>query len=48
MLYSYYCEKCGKYFELLVPLKYYNMEIKCKYCGKVLQKLITAPMFRIK
>jgi putative FmdB family regulatory protein len=47
MLYSYWCKHCQKYFEILVPLKDCDMEIKCKYCGKVLRKLVTSCSFRV-
>ena len=43
-LYSFFCEKCVKYFELIIPLKNYNTEVECKYCGEKLRKLF-APCF---
>jgi len=46
-LYTFVCKKCEKAFELIVPLKRADEKIKCKYCKKILQKIMTAPYFKI-
>lgn len=46
-LYDYYCADCMKRFEIQVPLANWDKEIACKYCGKPLTKIVTAPMFRM-
>ena len=42
-LYDYYCEKCGKYFEILVSIDRSSRPIFCKYCREELKKLPSAP-----
>lgn len=47
-LYIYYCKKCKKGFELIIPLSQADDKISCKYCKKRLKKIVTAPYFTIK
>jgi putative FmdB family regulatory protein len=46
-LYDYYCRFCHKLFEAIVPLALSGKELKCKYCGKPLKKLVAAPFFKV-
>lgn len=46
-LYDYHCPDCRKRFEVQVKLSDWDKPIPCKYCGKPLIKIVTAPMFRM-
>lgn len=46
-LYEYSCDKCNKHFEVIVSLDE-KKKVKCPYCKKVLQKLMSAVMFIIR
>ena len=39
----YYCHKCNKIYEIIVPLAENDKKIKCPHCKKVLTKHISAP-----
>lgn len=45
---DFVCVKCGKLFELIIPLEDIKKEVKCKYCGEFLRKLFPAPYFKVK
>ena len=46
-LYDYHCDKCGKTFEIKVPLDKLNDEILCPYCDRPLERELCAPSFKI-
>lgn len=46
-LYDYYCPNCNKRFEVILPLKDSDVQLECKYCGQVMEKIICAPMFKV-
>ncbi len=46
-LYDYVCKTCKKHFEIIVPLKDFDKKIKCKYCGKKLEKKISSVFFKV-
>jgi putative FmdB family regulatory protein len=47
-LYEYYCDKCGKVFEIKVPLARYGEEIRCPYCGEPLKRHISPVSFIVR
>jgi putative FmdB family regulatory protein len=46
-LYEYLCKDCMKVFEAIVKLEEEDKPVKCPFCDKPLDKLMSAPMFRI-
>uniref|UniRef100_A0A6M3KVC4 Putative regulatory protein FmdB zinc ribbon domain-containing protein n=1 Tax=viral metagenome TaxID=1070528 RepID=A0A6M3KVC4_9ZZZZ len=42
-IYDYYCIKCAKIYEIIVPLVEIDKKIKCPLCKKVLKKRISPP-----
>lgn len=46
-LYEYWCSKCEKVFEAIVKLEESEQPVKCPICDKPLDRLMSAPMFRI-
>jgi putative FmdB family regulatory protein len=46
-LYSYLCNKCGKYFEIIIPLKDCDKEVECPHCKENLKKILMPVMFKI-
>lgn len=46
-IYNYTCKKCGKTFEVLVPLKQLDDTIKCPNCKSELERMMTTPAFKI-
>ena len=44
-LYDYWCEKCKKHFEIIIPMEHSDSTVPCKYCKKDLKKLLSAPYF---
>jgi putative FmdB family regulatory protein len=42
-LQDYYCKKCAKAFEIIVPLAENEKKIKCPHCRRVLIRHISAP-----
>jgi putative FmdB family regulatory protein len=42
-LYDYVCQNCEKHFEAIVPLKEWDKQQKCKYCGDVLIRICVKP-----
>jgi putative FmdB family regulatory protein len=42
-LQDYYCNKCAKIYEIIVPLAETDDKIKCPHCEKDLDKHISAP-----
>ena len=46
-LYVFLCSYCEKGFELIIPLAQYDEPVKCKYCGKELQKIFTPCMIKV-
>ena len=46
-LYTYFCERCMKKFEVVVSLERSQEPVRCKYCGEEMIKVMDAPMFRI-
>ena len=52
-LYQFSCtdKKCAKakmVMEFIVPLSMHDSEVKCPKCGKPLEKMLSAPFFKIK
>ena len=47
-LYTYLCKKCAKIYEVIVPLKKAEDDIKCPHCNTVVEKKIMPVYFRIK
>jgi putative FmdB family regulatory protein len=47
-LYQYWCKKCLKYMEAIIPLIDSDKEIECPHCGEKMRKLLSAPYFTIK
>ena len=45
--YDYWCDNCKKHFEIIIPMKYSDSLIPCKYCKKDMQKIIGAPVFHV-
>ena len=41
-LYDYVCEKCGRDYEIFVPLKHLNEEIACPNCDTILRRLLSS------
>ena len=39
----YFCKKCAKIYDIIVPLAETDDKIKCPYCKKVLIKRISPP-----
>ena len=46
-LYEYHCAACGKRFELIQKFSA-PLEIHCIHCGKMAQRLLSAPAVRFK
>ena len=42
-IHDFYCAKCSKLFEIIVPLSKTNKAVKCPYCKKKLKKGLSAP-----
>ena len=40
---DYFCAKCHKLYEIMVPLRLTDKKIKCPHCKKALKKHISAP-----
>ena len=47
-LYTYWCKKCEKLYEVMIKLKDYGTEVKCPHCKKETEKIITPVRFSIK
>ena len=47
-LYQYWCEKCDKGYEVLIPLARYDEEVKCPHCDKTLQKIFSPCMIKVR
>lgn len=47
-LYTYWCKKCEKLYEVMIKLKDYGTEVKCPHCKKTTEKIITPVRFSIK
>ena len=43
-LYYYTCAKCGKAYEIMVPLRKLDDEILCLHCQEALSRKMSAPM----
>lgn len=48
MLYAFHCKECKKVYEVILPLKQYDKKVKCPYCKKRLNKIITPVLFKVK
>lgn len=46
-LYVYFCKNCEKLFELIISLADSDKPIKCRYCEKEMQKIITPVWFKV-
>ena len=42
--YNFSCDKCMEIYEFMVPLVELEKEIECPDCGKVLKRLLSAPV----
>ena len=47
-LYVYYCRKCMKVYEAIVPLKDWDKPVKCPHCEEEMKKQPAPVMFIIK
>lgn len=47
-LYSFHCKKCKKILEALIKIDDLDKEVKCPYCKKKLDKIISPVYFKIR
>jgi putative FmdB family regulatory protein len=47
-LYQYMCSNCMKLLEFMVPLDRYDAKIKCPHCKRIVKRILSPVMFRIK
>jgi putative FmdB family regulatory protein len=47
-LYEFLCSKCMKILEFIVPLDKFETKVKCPHCKKMVKRLMSPVLFRIK
>jgi len=46
-LYDFECNGCDFDFEIFVPLKMFDEEVKCPKCNKPIKRKVAAPSFKV-
>ena len=47
-LYDFFCDKCNKLIEAIVPLKDHDKPLNCPHCGSKLERIIMPVNFWVK